>query len=385
VSESKRLLITGGAGFIGANFTQFWLRRHPTDHVVVLDALTYAGNMASLAPVVDDPNFTFVHGDICDQELVERLLADHRIDTVAHFAAESHVDRSILGPDTFIRTNILGTQSLLEAARARWPRTAAGEVSADYRFHHVSSDEVYGSLGADAPPSTESDPYAPNSPYSASKASSDHLVRAYQQTYGIPTTISNGSNNFGPYQFPEKLIPLMLIQALAGKPLPVYGDGRHRRDWVFVEDHCRGIALVVEGRTGETYNIGGENEWANLEVVELLCRLLDEEFARDPELGDRFSDAPAVSGRRTAELITFVEDRPGHDRRYALDISKARSELGYEPEQSFEISLRYTVRWYLENQTWWGPVLDGSYREWMDEQYGLEDSEALSGETERPR
>jgi dTDP-glucose 4,6-dehydratase len=382
----KRLLITGGAGFIGANFTQFWLRRQPADQLVVLDALTYAGNMASLLPVLDDPRLTFVHGDICDRELVERLLRDHRIDTVVHFAAESHVDRSILGPDAFVRTNVLGTQTLLEAARASWPRDAAGEAAEGYRFHHVSSDEVFGSLAADAPPSTEADPYAPNSPYSASKAGSDHLVRAYEHTYGLPATISNCSNNFGPYQFPEKLIPLMLVQAFAGKPLPVYGDGRHSRDWVSVGDHCLGIALVLEkGRTGEMYNIGGENEWANLELVGLLCRLLDEEFASEPELGDRFPDAPPVNNRQTAELITFVDDRPGHDRRYALDISKARSELGYEPERSFEVSLRHTVRWYLENQSWWGPVLDGSYREWMEEQYGLEYSEPVAGETGKLR
>ncbi|WP_127477391.1 dTDP-glucose 4,6-dehydratase [Sulfurivermis fontis] len=358
----RKLLVTGGAGFIGVNFVHYWLARHPGDRLVVLDALTYAGNPASLPSAAGNPAYRFVHGDICDQSLVERILREEGIDTVVHFAAESHVDRSITGPDAFISTNVVGTHVLLKAAKAVWFDGHGGWPERAL-FHHVSTDEVYGSLSEDAPPFTEQTPYAPNSPYAASKAASDHLVRAYHHTYGMPVTTSNCSNNYGPYQFPEKLIPLMLVNALQGKPLPVYGDGRNVRDWLYVDDHCRGIELVMEkGRRGETYNIGGNNEWRNIDIVQLLCRLLDERFAADAELRRRFPQAPAAGGRSTAELITHVTDRPGHDRRYAINADKARRELGYVPQETFESGIRKTLAWYLDNEAWWRGIMDGSYR-----------------------
>jgi len=358
----RRLLITGGAGFIGVNFVHYWLARHPGDRVVVLDALTYAGNLASLQAAAGNPDYRFVHGDICAQALVEALLREEGIDTVVHFAAESHVDRSITGPDAFIATNVVGTHALLKAAKAVW--LGAGAAWRDgVLFHHVSTDEVYGSLTPQAPAFTEETPYAPNSPYAASKAASDHLVRAYHHTYGMPVTTSNCSNNYGPYQFPEKLIPLMLVNALLGKPLPLYGDGRNVRDWLYVDDHCRGIELVMDkGRRGETYNIGGNNEWHNIDIVQLLCRLLDERFAADAALRRRFPQAPAAAGRATAELITYVADRPGHDRRYAINADKARRELGYVPQETFESGIRKTLAWYLDNEAWWRGIMDGSYR-----------------------
>jgi len=370
MTDRRRLLVTGGAGFIGANFVL-----HAIEHldvtIVVLDALTYAGNVASLESVLGAPNCEFVHGDILDRELVDRLLVDHDIDTIVHFAAESHVDRSIHGPEAFVRTNILGTHVLLEAARARWLGTPFPSSGRETRFHHVSTDEVYGSLAADAPPSVESDPYEPNSPYSASKAGSDHLVRAYHHTYGLPVTTSNCSNNFGPYQFPEKLIPLMITRALQGGTLPVYGDGLHRRDWLYVEDHVRGIGLVLEsGRVGVTYNIGGENEWANLDLVQLLCRVIDAAFEDDRSLAERFPEAPPARGGNCADLVTFVEDRLGHDRRYSLNVDTARKELGYAPEPDFQHLLARTVAWYIENEGWWRGILDGSYREWLETNYG---------------
>lgn len=359
---TRKLLVTGGAGFIGANFVHYWLARHPGDRLVVLDALTYAGNLASLQPAVGHPAYRFVHGDIGDQALVEHLLREEGIDTVVHFAAESHVDRSISGPDTFIATNVVGTHVLLKAAKRVW-FDERGSWPANVLFHHVSTDEVYGSLGEEDPAFTERTPYAPNSPYAASKAASDHLVRAYHHTYGMPVTTSNCSNNYGPYQFPEKLIPLMLVNALQGKPLPVYGDGRNVRDWLYVDDHCRGIELVLEkGRRGESYNIGGNNEWHNIDIVQLLCRLLDERFAADAVLRRRFPQAPAADGRSTAELITYVADRPGHDRRYAIDAGKARRELGYAPQETFESGIRKTLAWYLDNEAWWRGIMDGSYR-----------------------
>lgn len=365
----KRLLVTGGAGFIGANFVHYWLGRYPDDVVVVLDALTYAGNMASLAPAAGKPRYRFVHGSIADQELVEGLLTEYELDIIVNFAAESHVDRSIQGPDAFVETNIVGTHVLLKAAQKVWLAGARGERP--HRFHHVSTDEVYGSLQPDDPPFSETTPYAPNSPYSASKAASDHLVRAYQHTYGLQVSTSNCSNNYGPYQFPEKLIPLFFINILEGKPLPVYGDGLNIRDWLYVEDHCRGIDLVLrKGRVGEVYNIGGCNEWTNIDIIRLLCGLLDERFADSSVLRDRFPRAPAARGEASESLISFVADRLGHDRRYAIDATKCEAELGYAPQESFESGIRRTIDWYLANELWWRGVMDGSYRQWLKHCYG---------------
>jgi len=364
----SHLLVTGGAGFIGANFVHYWLAHHPSDRVVVLDALTYAGNRASLAPTEANPRFRFVHGNILDLELVTSLLREEAISTIVHFAAESHVDRSIHGPDAFIDTNVVGTHTMLKAAKSVWLDEGGGQ---EHRFHHVSTDEVYGSLGPSDPAFTESTPYAPNSPYSASKAASDHLVRAYHHTYGLQVTTSNCSNNYGPYQFPEKLIPLVIVNILHGKPLPIYGDGLNIRDWLYVDDHCRGIDLVLnKGAVGEVYNIGGHNEWTNIDIVRLICRLLDEAFSADQGLADRFPMAPATQGKSAASLITFVKDRLGHDRRYAIDAAKSRAELGYEPQESFETGIRKTITWMLNNEPWWRAVMDGSYREWLDRQYG---------------
>jgi dTDP-glucose 4,6-dehydratase len=348
------LLVTGGAGFIGANFVRHWRARRPGDALVVLDALTYCGNRASLEGVSD---IRFVHGDIRDARLVEELLREHAIDTLVHFAAESHVDRSIAGPDAFVQTNIVGTHTLLEAARSAW--LGRGSVR-PHRFHHVSTDEVYGSLGPGDPAATEGSPYAPNSPYAASKAAADHLVRACHRTYGLEVTISNCSNNFGPRQFPEKLIPLFLINALHGRTLPVYGDGLQIRDWLHVDDHCRAIAAILErGRAGECYNIGGGVEMANLDLAEMLCRTVDEAFRRDPRLATRFPAAPAAGGAPTAGLIRHVADRPGHDRRYAIDGAKIRDELGFAASGSFGEKLRATLDWYLANEAWWRGIAGG--------------------------
>jgi len=353
------LLITGGAGFIGTNFVYYWRKQHPHARLVVLDALTYAGNRANLKPLVTRGEIAFVHGNICDQPLVESLLRQHAVDTLVHFAAESHVDRSISGPDAFIETNVLGTHSLLKAARTVWSESGGFTGK---RFHHVSTDEVYGTLGPADPPFSEHTPYAPNSPYSASKAASDHLVRAYHHTYGLPVTTSNCSNNYGPYHFPEKLLPLCLLNILRNMKLPIYGDGRQIRDWLHVEDHCRGIELVLQkGRTGDTWNIGGNNEWANIDTVQLLCSIVDQEFAKNPGLARRFPQSPAARGKPSAGLITYVTDRPGHDTRYAIDAGKITRELGYRPLHSFEAGLRDTVRWYLDNEAWWTAVLDRSY------------------------
>lgn len=339
-------LVTGGAGFIGGNFV---LRAVASGvKVVNLDALTYAGNLDTLASVQDNPLHVFVEGDIGDRALVARLLAEHRPDAVVNFAAESHVDRSIDGPGAFIQTNVVGTLGLLESVRDHW-KELEGEARERFRFLHVSTDEVYGSLG-DTGKFTESTPYAPNSPYSASKAASDHLVRAFHHTYGLPVLTTNCSNNYGPYHFPEKLIPLIIARALAGEPLPVYGDGKNVRDWLFVGDHCRALRTVLEkGRVGETYNVGGNAEKQNLEVVRTICALLDERM-------------PRADGKPRSSQITFVADRPGHDRRYAIDASKLRDELGWEPEYTFEQGIAETVDWYLANQAWVKRVLDGSYR-----------------------
>ncbi len=350
------IFITGGAGFIGANFVHHWLRTRD-EPLLVLDALTYAGNLESLADVQDDARYAFARVDICDRPAVAALLQAHRPRAVLHFAAESHVDRSIHGPGDFIRTNVTGTFELLEASRAYW--SALGEAErAAFRFLHVSTDEVYGSLAPTDPAFTETTPYAPNSPYAASKAASDHLVRAWHHTYGLPVLTTNCSNNYGPYQFPEKLIPLMIHNALAGRPLPVYGDGQNVRDWLYVEDHCRAIARVLDaGRTGETYNVGGHNEVRNLDVVHTLCSLLDELRPRD-------------DGGSYAAQIAFVADRPGHDRRYAIDAGKIGRELGWNPEETFASGLRRTVQWYLEHAGWVDHVTSGAYREWIGRQYG---------------
>lgn len=347
------LLVTGGAGFIGGNFVHFWNARHRDDQVIVLDALTYAGNRSTIEGA---PNAELVKGDIRDSALVEKLLSERDIATIVHFAAESHVDRSITGPDAFIDTNILGTNSLLKAARAVW---LEGEGK-DHRFHHISTDEVYGSLGADDPAFRETTPYAPNSPYSASKASSDHLVRAYHHTYGLNVTTSNCSNNYGPYQYPEKLIPLFFLNALSGRNLPIYGDGMNVRDWLHVEDHCRGIEACLEkGVPGKTYNIGGGAELPNLEVIAAICREVDLAFEEVDGLEQRYPNAPAAKGHKSESLKTFVTDRAGHDRRYAIDETKARSELGYAASRSFDEGLRQTLRWYLANEDWWRPLLGG--------------------------
>ncbi len=362
----RKLLVTGGAGFIGANFVHYWFRNHPADRVVVLDALTYAGNLINLEPIAEHPAYRFVKGDIGDQDLVEDLLREEELDTIVNFAAESHVDRSILGPDPFVTTNVVGTHSLLKAARNIWLK---GDGVA-HRFHHVSTDEVYGSLGPDDPAFSETTPYAPNSPYSASKASADHLVRSYHHTYGLEVSTSSCSNNYGPYQFPEKLIPLIIINILYGKILPIYGDGKNIRDWLYVDDHCYGIDLILEkGRVGEVYNIGGNNEWQNIDIVRLVCELMDERLQADEGLRNRFASSPAASGPKAESLIEYVKDRLGHDRRYAIDATKSRNELGYEPRESFETGIRKTIDWYLDNESWWTAVMDGSYRDWIKEQY----------------
>ena len=363
----RRLLVTGGAGFIGANFVHYWLERHPGDRVVVLDALTYAGNLANLEPVKGHADLKFVQDNICNTPVIERLLREEAIDTLVHFAAESHVDRSIQGPDAFIETNVQGTHSLLKAARKVWLEERAVKR---HRFHHVSTDEVYGSLGPAEPAFHERTPYAPNSPYSASKAASDHLVRAYHHTYGLEVTTSNCSNNYGPFHFPEKLIPLMIVNLLHGRPLPVYGDGRNVRDWLHVSDHCHGIDLILQnGRPGEVYNIGGGAESENLKLIETLCAVADEAFAGDQTLRSRFPDCPATRGAKSSSLIQFVKDRPGHDRRYAIDCAKIERELGYRAEVTLASGLRSTFEWYVQNEWWWRAVMDGSYQRWIEEHY----------------
>jgi dTDP-glucose 4,6-dehydratase len=349
------ILVTGGAGFIGANFVLDWIAASG-EPVLNLDKLTYAGNLENLASLAGDSRHVFVQGDICDRALIDGLLAERQPRAIVHFAAESHVDRSIHGPAEFVRTNIEGTFTLLEAARAHWGGLAGAEKE-NFRFLHVSTDEVYGSLGPNDPPFAETNPYEPNSPYSASKAASDHLVRAYHHTYGLPTLTTNCSNNYGPYQFPEKLIPLVIANALAGKPLPIYGDGMNVRDWLYVGDHCAAIRAVLgSGRTGETYNIGGWNEMPNLVIVKTICALLDEL-------------KPGAAGAYE-RLITFVKDRPGHDRRYAIDARKIERELGWRPAETFETGIRKAVRWYLDNQDWVAHVLSGAYREWVARNYG---------------
>ena len=344
-------LITGGAGFIGANFVRHWRATHPEDEILVLDALTYAGNRESLAGV---ENVELIVGDIRDFTLVTKLLNDRSIDRIVHFAAESDVDRSIREPDIFVETNVMGTLSLLKAAKQAWLDHGSGRP---HRYHHISTDEVYGSLAPDAAPFCEDTPYAPNSPYSASKAGSDHLVRAYHQTYGLDVTTSNCSNNYGPYQHPEKLIPLFLINALHGRPLPIYGDGEHRRDWLHVSDHCRAIEAIVEGGTaGQVYNVGGDSELGNLDLIDRLCATIDRAFAEDERLAKAFPDSAAAKGQSSASLKTHIEDRLGHDRRYAIDDSKIAAELSFKRTHSIDDGLEQTVRWYLDNADWWRTV-----------------------------
>ena len=353
---TQPILVTGGAGFIGANFVLDWLAQSD-EPVINLDKLTYAGNMENLAAIADDPRHIFAQGDIGDSVLVTQLLQTHQPRAVINFAAESHVDRSILGPEDFIQTNVVGTFHLLEAVRAYW--TAMDEsAKLAFRFLHVSTDEVYGSLGPDDAPFTETTPYAPNSPYSASKAASDHLVRAYHHTYGLPVLTTNCSNNYGPLQFPEKLIPLVMMNAVAGKALPIYGDGLNVRDWLYVGDHCSAIRTVLaNGTLGEVYNIGGWNEKANIDVVKTICTMLDELHAHSPVTPH-------------AELITYVKDRAGHDRRYAIDATKLQRELGWMPSETFETGIRKTVAWYLANQQWVANIASGEYRQWVEKQYG---------------
>jgi dTDP-glucose 4,6-dehydratase len=366
---NETILVTGGAGFIGSNFVLNWMKSvgsqvvnsaaavvNGAAAVVNLDLLTYAGNAANLASLDGNPRYVLAHGDICDAGLVKALFSEHRPRAVVHFAAESHVDRSIVSPETFVRTNVMGTFTLLNQAHAYW-KELDETGKARFRFLHVSTDEVYGTLGADDPAFCETTAYAPNSPYAASKAGSDHLARAYFHTFGLPVLTTNCSNNYGPYQFPEKLIPLMILNALEGKPLPVYGDGKNVRDWLFVEDHCAAIRAVLErGRPGETYNIGGMSERANIDVVTAICDLVDELW-------------PQAGGASRRKLITYVSDRPGHDRRYAIDARKIANELGWRPAEKFESGLRKTVRWYLEHPEWVGNVRTGAYRDWIKKNY----------------
>jgi dTDP-glucose 4,6-dehydratase len=352
---SETIIVTGGAGFIGSNFVLQWLETERTA-VVNLDKLTYAGNLRNLESLSGDRRYTFVQGDIAERKLVRQILRDHRPRALIHFAAESHVDRSIRGPDDFIKTNVNGTFALLEEARSYWSDLPEIEKRS-FRFLHVSTDEVYGSLGPEDPPFHEKTRYEPNSPYSASKAASDHLVRAYYHTYNLPVLTTNCSNNYGPFQFPEKLIPLMILNARQGTQLPVYGDGKNVRDWVFVDDHCEAIRVVLaRGRPGETYNIGGNNQKPNIEVVETICSILDELSPEDPVVPHR-------------QLITFVQDRPGHDRRYAIDASKIERELGWKPRETFETGLRKTVNWYIDHLDWVKEVTSGSYRQWVATHY----------------
>jgi dTDP-glucose 4,6-dehydratase len=353
----KNVLVTGGAGFIGSNFIHYLLKQNPEVRIINLDALTYAGSLANLNDLPDPDRHTFIQGDICDRPLVDRLLHEYEIDTVVHFAAESHVDRSILGPGQFVQTNIIGTFTLLDAARQAW-LVEKTRPSESVRFHHVSTDEVYGTLGPGDPAFRETTAYAPRSPYAASKASSDHLVRAYYHTYGLPVSITNCSNNYGPRQFPEKLIPLMILNAKAGKPLPIYGDGMQIRDWLYVEDHCEAILRVIlSGRTGETYNVGGNNQPPNIEIVRTICAILDDL-------------QPDSTFRPHASLMTHVADRPGHDRRYDVNIEKIGAELGWEPRQSLQTGLRQTVAWYLEHPKWVEEIHQQSdLQSWMAKNY----------------
>lgn len=339
------MLVTGGAGFIGTNFCYYWAEKYPEDKLIVLDALTYAGKRENIE-TLEEEGLEFVHGNICDQQLVESLLRDYTISTIVHFAAESHVDRSITGPDAFVESNVVGTHNLLKAAKQVW--LDEGLFAECHRFHHVSTDEVYGSLGANDSPFAEDTPYSPNSPYSASKAASDHFVRAYHHTFGLNTTQSNCSNNYGPYQDEEKLIPVIIKKILSGEPIPLYGDGKNVRDWLFVEDHCRAIELILtKGTVGESYNIGGENEWTNIDIVSLVCDLVDQKLKANNDLADAYPLAPIHTNKSSRKLISFVKDRAGHDRRYAINPAKCHAHLSYMPEYSFEVGIQKTLDYYL--------------------------------------
>lgn len=365
----QSVLITGGAGFIGQNLVHAWRAARPSDRLLVVDAMTYAANVRSLEPLIADRSILFVKGDIKDAALMRRLFEEHKFTRVAHLAAESHVDRSIADPEAFLQTNVLGTFTLLKAALDAW--RAAGTLERS-RFLHVSTDEVYGSLRLTDPAFSESSPYRPNSPYAASKAASDHLVRAYVETYGLPALITNCSNNYGSYQHPEKLIPLMIIHALEGKSLPIYGDGSNVRDWLHVSDHCAALMAVIErGRVGETYNVGGGNERNNREVVGLICDALDRAFTADANLASRFPSCPAASGNSCRSLISFVTDRPGHDHRYAIDATKLAGELGNRCSIGFNDGLAQTIKWYLDHEDWWREVTSGAYKAWIDKNYGF--------------
>ncbi len=365
----QSVLITGGAGFIGQNLVHAWRAARPGDRLTIVDAMTYAANIRSLEPLIADRSIEFIKGDIGDAALMRSLFDEHKFARVLHLAAESHVDRSIVDPEAFLQTNVLGTFTLLKAALDTWRSTAA---IGGARFLHVSTDEVYGSLGLTDPAFTETSPYRPNSPYAASKAASDHLVRAFVATYGMPALITNCSNNYGAYQHPEKLIPLMIIHALEGKSLPIYGDGSNVRDWLHVSDHCAALMAVIErGRVGETYNVGGGNERNNSDVVRLICDALDRAFAADSNLASRFPSCPAASGKSCRALISFVTDRPGHDHRYAIDATKLAAELGNRCRVGFEAGLGETVAWYLEHEDWWRDVTSGAYRAWIAKNYGF--------------
>jgi dTDP-glucose 4,6-dehydratase len=364
--SARRLLVTGGAGFIGANFARYWHTANPTSRIVILDALTYAGNYATIQRLCEAPSVRFVKGDIRDFALVRTLLSSEQLDTVVHFAAESHVDRSIAGPGEFVGTNIVGTQVLLDAARDVWINTGI-----KHRFHHISTDEVYGSLSPSDPAFTEATPYDPRSPYAASKAASDHLVRAYGHTYGLEFSISNCSNNYGPYQFPEKLIPLCILNILQGRALPIYGDGLNVRDWLHVEDHCAAVSTILErSAPGRTWNIGGRSERTNVDLVRELCGAVDQAFQSDQSLMRRFPRCPAASGTGAASLMTYIKDRPGHDRRYAIDASRLEQDLGFIPKYELTQGLHETVAWYLANEPWWRAVQSGEYKQWVERHYG---------------
>jgi len=366
---TQSVLITGGAGFIGQNLVHAWRTARPADRLIVVDAMTYAANVRSLEPLMADRSVLFVKGDIGDAALMQRLFEEHQFTRVAHLAAESHVDRSIADPAAFLQTNVLGTFTLLKAALEAWRSVGMLDRA---RFLHVSTDEVYGSLERSDPAFSESSPYRPNSPYAASKAASDHLVRSFVATYGLPAVITNCSNNYGPYQHPEKLIPLMIIHALEGKSLPIYGEGSNIRDWLHVSDHCEVLMSVIEkGRTGETYNVGGGNERNNRGVVELICDTLDRAFAADPALASRFPSCPAAAGHSCRSLIGYVTDRPGHDHRYAIDATKLANEIGYRFDGDFESRLCETVQWYLDREDWWRDMTSGTYKTWIDKNYSF--------------
>lgn len=364
----RRILVSGGAGFIGSNFLHYWVQQHPDDQITVIDSLNYSGNLNNIEVLLSTSHISFHQDDICDESAVTMLLRDKNIETIVNFAAETHVDRSIHYPDSFIRSNIVGTHILLKSATQYWLRD--GNPVLNHRFHHVSTDEVYGSLALDDSPFTEESPYQPSSPYSASKAASDHLVRAYQATYSLNTTVSNCSNNYGPYQYPEKLIPLCILNILRGKHMPIYGSGQNIRDWLHVHDHCRGIEFILlNGTPGNTYNIGGNCELKNIDVVRMICLRIDELFSQSVDLRKTYPDCPASRNKSCDSLISFLKDRPGHDLRYALNTGKIQEELGFSTRIPFSEGIKNTIEWYLQNKQWWSPLLDSNYESWINTQY----------------